>query len=210
MNSHVSLAEPAFSLIYLFRGILNFLNLLIFSITTTPNKYASSTCKVSKRILYSQMTFFTVIILMLLLFSGCGGDSANTDAGNTVNVNAMNTNSGNITNKSEINPNMGNTEIGGERIMTKVEVMANLEKAIDDWSGVEAASYGPATTLSSLWVRKHPTIKYFPVGIDRLNGRIKQRFEECKRADNLRREMFHDEGIRTVGHLYDYLEPCGS
>ena len=66
-------------------------------------------------------------------------------------------------------------------------------------------------SLIALWRRKNPTIKYNPVGIDTLTSRIRERpaFAGCGRAQKLSRAMFHDEGIKTVGQLYDYLEPCG-
>jgi len=90
-------------------------------------------------------------------------------------------------------------------------VMLDLEVAVDRWSESEAASYGLRMTLISLWRRRNPTVKYYPVGIDTLTAKIKERpaFVNCQRARQLSRTMFHDEGIRTVGHLYDYLEPCG-
>ena len=93
-------------------------------------------------------------------------------------------------------------------IKEKNDVMIDLEVAIDNWSGVEAASYGLGTTLTSLW--RHPTIQYNPVGVDRLRGQIKERptFKDCQRAKDLKREMFSDEGISTVGKLYDYLLGC--
>ena len=91
-------------------------------------------------------------------------------------------------------------------------VMYDLETAIDRWSEAEAAGYGLKMTLVALWRRKNPTVKYYPVGIDSLTSRIRERpaFVNCPRAQKLSRDMFHDDGIRTVGHLYDYLEPCGS
>lgn len=90
-------------------------------------------------------------------------------------------------------------------------VMHDLEFAIDRWCDSEAASYGLRATLISLWRQKNPTVKYNPVGIDGLTGRIRARpaFANCRRAKELNRNMFHDDGIRTVGQLYDYLEPCG-
>lgn len=90
-------------------------------------------------------------------------------------------------------------------------VMADLEIAIDRWSDAEAAGYGLKMNLISLWRRKNPTIKYNPVGIDVLTGKIRERpaFANCRRAKKLNRNMFHENGITTVGHLYDYLEPCG-
>ena len=95
--------------------------------------------------------------------------------------------------------------------MSQESVRNDVDKAIDDWSGIEAGGFGPGISLSSLWVRNHPTISYNPVGIDRLTGHIKRRptFINCPRAGELDRDMFRDDGIRTVGHLYDYLSPCG-
>lgn len=90
-------------------------------------------------------------------------------------------------------------------------VMHDLESVIDRWSDTEAASYGLRATLISLWRRNNPTVKYNPIGIDGLTGRIRDRpvFANCQRAKKLHRNMFHDDGIKTVGQLYDYLEPCG-
>jgi hypothetical protein len=148
---------------------------------------------------------------IVLSLSSCNSSCGTSEVSNTTsNTNSTNSNVLVTTNVENTNYSANTTK--GVNIMPNTPVMRDLEIAIDRWSNAEAGSYGLGTTLISLWRPAFPTIEYNPVGIDRLIGRIKkqQTFMTCQRAGKLNRNMFHDEGINTVGKLYDYLEPCNN
>lgn len=149
----------------------------------------------------------TFLVLFLVCFSlflniSCGVSPANNSSNQVSSNEAVPPISYNSANRSSTD------------MLTKVPadpVGLALEEAIDGWSHWEAGSYAPATNLTSLWQRDFSTVAYNPTGIDRLCNQIREQpqFQNCYRAnDGLTRQMFHDEGLRTVGHLYDHLNPC--